>query len=96
MHDYKLTDHMPISFRFQVVADKKMIEKQFRIFLSVNFRIFREHETELFNSYSLPVGDVNDEVRRLNNWIQMLLDKYFPVKTKIVSVKSLQMPWRRI
>jgi exonuclease III len=93
VHDYKLTDHLPISFNYIINTDKTLVEKQFRMLTKENFAKFSECQGELFNSYAIPTRNINTEIIRLNDWILAVLNEHFPLKTKLISKNNVKMPW---
>ena len=93
VHDYLISDHLPISIEMRGKFENKIVKQSFRILSNENFNKFKAEKTELFNSYSIAPGDVNEEFDRFNSWLDRLLDKYFPYKVKYLSLKRLKMPW---
>ncbi len=71
----------------------------FYLYLSIrdlsdaNFERFNKDKIELFRSFSLNSNIMNDEFDRFETWLNNLLDRYFPYKTKFMSLKRINMPW---
>ncbi len=47
----------------------------------------------MFRSFSLNSNIMDDELDRFQTWLNNLCDRYFPYKTKFMSLKRINMPW---
>ena len=90
----RITDHMPVCLSFDVGEDVAIIKTKFRDFSAYNVNLFKRDIEEIFTNYSIE-ADVcpGMEFGRLLQFLTGLLNKYFPVKCKQISIKRLNMPW---
>ena len=51
-----------------------------------------ERQIFLINTYSI-CDDVHTKAEKINNWLMKLANKYFPIKTKIITQNTLSHPW---
>ena len=93
VHD-KISDHLPISLSIPVVRNDKSFKCIFRDFSAENVRKLEEEKCHILDGYSVNTeGEVNEELLRFCRKLSELLNRYFPVRTKQVSYKGLEMPW---
>jgi hypothetical protein len=93
VHDCLISDHLPISVNLNDKIDAKLIKCTFRDLSEENFARFNIDKAELFNSYNIVSNNMNDEFDKLDDWLNRLLERYFPRKVKYMSPKRLKMPW---
>jgi hypothetical protein len=90
-----ISDHMGIVLILdKVVENSKKVTISFRDFSINNKNLFMEnldHECSMFN-FNLDF-DVNYNTAKFVNWSNLLVDQYFPVKTKNISKKRIYAPW---
>ena len=87
------SDHCPIALLFSL---KLPIAKS-----KINFRDYNTQFTESYLSrssyeFSLcfpPENSVNEAAEYLSSFLHALQDRYFPIKSKLLSVKRLNSPW---
>ena len=88
-----LADHFGTCVTF-VSKVKNILNKQrFRDYSSRNRDIFRENLDIEIRNFRSPLTDANKKALYLQKFLQNLLDKYFPVRTKYISTKRLNSPW---
>lgn len=91
--NYKITDHLPIIATFDTTNKNEVTQKKFHDFSSNNFNKFRLECTPKYENYKLDTNDVHIETEKFINFNNSLIKKYFPIKTKVISIKRLKMPW---
>lgn len=82
------TDHIPIEIHLKAQVDNYTVIKQFRDFSQVNLEKFDNEKADLFYNYNLLSNDVNIETSRFLTWLNKILNKYFPIKFKNLSIKK--------
>ena len=87
------TDHIPIEIHLKAKVDNYSVIKRFRDFSHENRERFDTEKSELFYNYNLVTNDPNTETFRFLTWLNKVLNKYFPIRTKNLSNKKLRMPW---
>ena len=88
-----IADHFAVSTIFEVKIDNPPIIIKFRDFSSSNLERFKANLESEFQSFSPPNHCVNLFANYLENFLQSILDKYFPLKSKQISTKRLRSPW---
>ena len=58
-----------------------------------NMYVHERAKHDLFYYYNLSSNDVNCELSRFLLWLNSVLNKYFPIKTKNISLKRIKTPW---
>ena len=91
--DYKITDHLPTIISFDVINKNALIRKQFNDFSSANFEKFKDECTIKYANYTVDSNNVDEETVKFINFNKTLVNEYFPLKTKFISIKRLKMPW---
>ena len=93
MH-YKLSDHLPIFINITLPnAINNLNRVKFRLFDHTNKCLFTRSLCEIEWESILTHPDVDQNFNLFYDKIHALYDKYFPVKTKIVTDKRLNTPW---
>ena len=90
--DYHITNHMPTSVLFPELQSENLITIKFREFSEQNYnKLAEELDNMLPNlNYSL---NADDMTKNFVKWLESILNRYFPIKTKKISLKRLQSPW---
>ena len=94
--DSSISDHFPIFISLQIDSPSQTEDLQ-----TIKYRNIDEFSIKKFNfalSISLPslldgISDPQESFTIFYNLINDLYDKYFPIKTKILSKKSQSKPW---
>ncbi len=88
--DYLIADHLPISVTIKLNTQNSLSKLCFRDLSQINFSKFDNDKDDLFKQYDLLSNNVNCEINRFETWIQNILDKYFPIKTKFLLAKRIK------
>lgn len=89
-----ITDHFPVILTCKLKPENKTINFKFRDFSLRNKRRFDECRAEVFNSHVVNYeNDINLEVEKFLSLIKRTLNNFFPIKTKHLSMKRVEMPW---
>ena len=90
--DYHITHHMATSIHFPELQSNKQITIKFRDYSNENYTKLAQDIDNL-----LPNLDFTLNPENLTNffvdWLNGILDQYFPIKTKLISLKRLKSPW---
>ena len=71
-----------------------VIKHLFRDFSRVNCDIFFENVLETLDNYSVNLeAGAEDQFDRFLLFLQKVLNKFFPTRSKQISIKRLEMPW---
>ena len=93
--DTAITDHFPVAAIFQFLVDAENIEIRFRDFSVANVDKFlndREGLVEGFNQNSVDLNVQATHVELLQ-WLENILDNYFPKRLKRIGRKRAASPW---
>ena len=90
--DYHITNHMPTSVVFPELQANSLITIKFRDFSSENYeKLANEIDNLLPNlNFNLNADEMTIDFVK---WLNDILNKYFPIKTKNISLKRLKSPW---
>ena len=88
-----IADHYAISCVFNKCIDEPPIILRFRVFSRINMGRFATALPEKFQYFNPPIYDIDAHAIYLDRFLRQLLDKFFPVKTKRLSVKRINSPW---
>jgi hypothetical protein len=89
-----VSDHLPIMFEFDLKQKISHQNVKFRNFSNLQYDIFNQNKEELFSNYQVNENnEPNFELNRLTSFITAIVNKYFPIMNKSISVKRLNMPW---
>jgi hypothetical protein len=91
--DYIIADHLPIHFCFEIGEEMTMKTSIFRDFSKKSLNAFNAAKTNLFANYEISTLNINTEINRFEIWIENVLNRFFPIKRKIVSYKRIKVPW---
>ena len=91
---FKISDHLPVfALLSNLNNDKTKVKIKFRDF-SINNKIkFRNELMKLDWTDILNENDVNPNTNKFLHSINTLYNSSFPIKTKMITQKSLQTPW---
>jgi hypothetical protein len=89
-----LADHMGIIMCIKLknsVSEK--VEIKFRDFSFANKNIFKSHIERECNMFNFNDNDIDLDTIKFINWVKYLVNKYFPIRKKVVSNKRALSPW---
>ena len=87
------SDHFPIAYIVENVCISSKIKITFCDFSNRNFEKFRTDFPALINDYNGNLIEPESAVSDLNKWLMSILNNYFPIKNKSISIKRLNSPW---
>ena len=90
---HKLSDHYGVATIFKNHVDNIPIKIKFRDFSVGNIQSYMSKIEDEFSSFSSSFYDANDYTNYLTSSLNRLLNKYFPIKCKIITHKRIQSPW---
>ena len=88
-----IADHLAVACIFNDYFDESPIVTKFRDFGDGNCSAFKENLATEFLAFSPPRVNVNTYAIYLEKFLRKMLDKYFPLKTKTLSLKRIRSPW---
>ena len=88
-----LADHLPCCIIFEDVLKSKKIYTKFRDYSINNRGRFTDNIARELTLFNPPLNDANASTCYIVNWLKLLSDNYFPVKTKVISSKRADAPW---
>ena len=88
-----LADHYFVLSTFDKNISKVPIKVRFRDFSHDNISIFKNNLVNEFRNYNASFYDVNSATDYLIIFLKKILDKYFPIKSKLLTQKRLKAPW---
>lgn len=88
-----MSDHYAVCILFNKKNDSKVQSVKFRNFGASNQRNFHDAAQSEFSQFSPPSYNVNEYSVYLVKFLTKILNKYFPVKTKKISLKRINSPW---
>jgi hypothetical protein len=91
--NFPFSDHLPIVLNIKLNIKHSLIEVKFRDLSMRNFDKFNNDKCDLFSSCTISSGDVNLETDKFMNWLNSIVDRYFPMKMKLLSRKRYCSPW---
>ena len=90
----KVTDHMPVHVCFNINEDVTIITNKFRDFSMDNVNLFAQKCREVMQSFSIDMTAAPQvEFNRLLRFLKSVLNRFFPIKSKQISLKRINMPW---
>ena len=90
-----LSDHYAISIVFNSKVDSAPVLTKFRDFSDLNRGKYQEKALEAFSAFSPPMHDVDLYASYLDSFLRSILNRYFPVKSKLLTQKRTRSPWIR-
>ena len=90
--DYHITHHMATSIHFPDLQTNKQITIKFRDYSNENYIRLADDIDNLLPNLDYTLSPENLTVFFVD-WLNGLLDQYFPIKTKSISLKRLKSPW---
>ena len=88
-----LSHHYPVYCAFDVDIKTNPIKINFLDFSIANIGQFENDVEEVFRACISLTRDANMCTLYINDFLCKLLNKYFPVKTKVIWEKRLNSPW---
>lgn len=88
-----LSDHYPTCLVFTRDTDDVPKTLRFRDFSENKKNSFKSKLFEEFASFHPEKNDPDMYAKQLNNFLMILYDKYFPIRTKTISYKRQRSPW---
>ena len=88
-----LSDHYPVCLILKSIADEPGKTIQFRDYSNRNISRFQDEINHEFENYNPPIDNPNEHARYLFSFLYHLMNKYFPIKSKTLSLKRIKAPW---
>ena len=88
-----ISDHFAVSIFFDIIVSSGPMRINFRDFSCRNIENFENNLQNLFDNYNLPQVDANECAEHIDKFLRKALNKHFPIKSKLVTVKRLNSPW---
>ena len=88
-----LADHYAVACIFDANSSEKYKKIQFRDVSAKNIEKFDNEVQNIFMQCSPPQQNANECAKYIENFMLAILNKYFPIKTKILKTKRLNSPW---
>ena len=88
-----ISDHYAVSTIFDIKIDNEPRLVKFRDFSDVNINNFNQSISLEFQNFNCPSRNVNEFSDALMEFLKIMNDKYFPVKSKLYTEKRLNSPW---
>ena len=88
-----LSDHYCTASLFDLRVSLKKVSVRFRDYSDANVQLYETMMNHEFESLLSIPEDVNEHAEYLVVFLKKLLNKYFPIKTKIYTDKRLKAPW---
>ena len=90
----KVSDHLPVSLSFPLARKNCSLKCVFRDFSAGNVLRFEREKSHMLRDYVVTNdSEIDDEFKRFLGELSKILNKYFPLREKQVSLKGLDMPW---
>ena len=92
--DTIITDHFPVASIFQFITSKKIISIKFRDFSRKNLtKFFAEVQNIPDNLQNICVDNLHNAHYELAQELEIILNKYFPIRVKNVGTRKINSPW---
>ena len=88
-----ISDHYPVLFQTEFVNTFNVSKITFRDYSLHNYEKFLAEFPNRWYSSNLPLTNVSDSVGNFINWLNNIMNFYFPLKTKQIGHKRLRNPW---
>jgi len=88
-----LSDHFIIRVSLTSNVENRIERIKFRDFSSGNLEIFRGAAEGELSQFSLVGGNIEAKFNEFLDLLYSMLNKYFPIRTKQISLKNIRMPW---
>ena len=86
-------DHNSISVFFSKAILSSPHKIKFRNFSQANIQFFKSNLSREFANFSPPSNNANSYANYLSNFLIRLCNRYFPIKTKLITEKKIKSPW---
>ena len=87
------SDHLAIVLCVDCIVPVPQNFTEFRDFSYNNKTSFTEALELESEFYTVATNDVDIEIERFSNWVAHFLNRFFPLKRKVISFKSSTAPW---
>jgi hypothetical protein len=91
--DFPFSDHLPIEIIIDIKLPNEVVTVSFRDLSERNFERFNANKQRIFDEYIIETNDSNNEIIKFVNWLNEIVDIYFPMRFKVISRKRLNSPW---
>ena len=93
--DASITDHFPIITFFSIpMRNHDRITKKFRDFSQNNLNTFLLEAPEFSQILNnLRSDNLHTTITNFTAWLGDIVNKYFPIRQKVISIKSIESPW---
>ena len=91
--DYHITHHMATAVLFPELQTKKKIKINFRDYNLENYQKLERDFVNNLPNLNFEEFSSNELMEAFLSWLENIQNKYFPIKTKLISLKRLQSPW---
>ena len=91
--DYHITHHMATAVLFPDLQAKKMIKITFRDYSVENYNKLAHDIVNILPNLDYDTLSSNELTNMFVTWLHSVQNKYFPIKTKTISLKRLKSPW---
>lgn len=90
--DYRFNYHLPVCSFIPNLSKNPIVETEFRNFSESNITRLKNDLPNLNLNLNLN-SHPRSLVDSFNSWLTDIIDKYFPIKHKKISIKRLKSPW---
>ena len=90
---HTLLDHYSRAIIFKNPLDNIPMRIKFRVFRVRNIQLYMSKIKDEFRNFNSIFYDANDHNNYLINFLNRLLNKYIPIKCKIITHKRIQSSW---
>ena len=88
-----LSDHYPIIVYTEFINSANTMRVTFRDYSQQNFDSFLNDLPTRWENSLLPLSTASESVNCFINWLNNILNLYFPIKTKQLGLKNIRNPW---
>ena len=88
-----ISDHYPIIFYTDFINVSNTTQVSFRDYSQANFERFLADFPIKWENCNLPITTSNESVAKFIDWMNSILNSFFPIKTKQLGNKNIRNPW---
>ena len=88
-----ISDHYAVVCVFNMKCENEIITITFRDLSLANIENFKNKVDDEFINCKLPQQNANECAQYLDTFLRNILNKYFPLKNKILTNKRINSPW---
>jgi len=88
-----LSDHFIIKILIKSEVENRIEKIKFRDFSSTNMKKFKDAAEGELSCYSTEGENIEAKFNEFIHLLYSILDKYFPIRIKQISLKNIKMPW---